>query len=191
MATLIGLTGYATAGKDEFADKLVEDFDYVKVGFADALYEMALWINPEVTSVEGFGLKLSDLVETKGWTEAKRIPEVRQFLQDLGTTAREHMGVNCWVNALFPKVDKLLQSGSSVVITNCRFENEARAIKERDGALVLVERPGFGPVNDHVSDAGQCFRFADFMVSNDAGKEDLRPKAADVHEKLNLASVED
>ena len=202
MATgkLIGLTGYAGAGKDEFADKLVEQFGYVKVGFADALYKLALWFNPlidlyysdddEKVDCQPYAnqmdkIKLDQMVELVGWTRAKTNKEVREFLQKLGTEGvRDNLGDDAWINALMPKVDLLIQDGTNVVITNTRFKNEALAILDRDGLLLKVERPGFGPVNAHVSDSGEAFEYVHDTILNGGTKEDLAETAAAVHQSI-------
>ena len=46
---IVGITGYAQHGKDTAAQVLVTEFGFVRVGFADALKELALAVNPIVT----------------------------------------------------------------------------------------------------------------------------------------------
>lgn len=185
MSILIGLTGFAASGKDEFADKLVEEFGYTKVGFADALYKMALWVNPPIG-----GSTLADVVAELGWTEAKQYPEVREFLQKLGTEGvREILGEDAWVNALMPSVDKMLMDKENVVITNVRFKNEALAILDRDGLLLRVKRHGVGPANSHSSEGGEAFEFSHGTVENNGSKEDLAVAAKEVHLGLSKSSL--
>lgn len=183
---LMALTGYGTAGKDEFADTLVEQFGYVKMGWSDPLYQLALVIDPDL--VVGKWLwwdkkeRLSSIAGRLGWTKAKETPAVRQFLQVLGTEGvRECLGQDAWISASLPKIRRLIKEGENVVITNCRFENEGAVIKELGGWLIRVTRPGVGPVNNHVSDAGLVFDMTDFEIANDGTIEDLAPKAAELH----------
>lgn len=173
-AKLIGCVGYAGAGKDSFADQMVKEFGYVKLGFADKLYELALKLNPIIWKLP-FPQRLKTIVDKKGWTKAKRIPGVRKYLQWLGTeVGREVFGEDIWINTLKPKIESLLQNGKSVIITNVRFENEAQYIEELGGSIVLVTRPGVGPVNGHRSDKGEAFDYAIFRVENNGTEEDLR-----------------
>lgn len=173
-AKLIGLTGYAHSGKDAFADHMINEFGYVKLGFADKVCELALKLNPIIWKLP-FPQRLKTIVDKKGWTKAKRIPGVRRYLQWLGSeVGREVFGEDIWINTLKPKISELLSKGTSVIITNVRFENEAQYIEELGGNIVLVTRPGVGPVNGHKSDKGEAFDYAIFRVDNDGTEEDLR-----------------
>jgi hypothetical protein len=163
---LIGLTGYAGVGKDAFADVLVEH-GFTKLGFADPMYRMATDLNGYVRRV---------LADCKGdWTEAKKRPAVRGYLQDLGQAGRDHIGPDVWVNALFAKVE-----ADNVVVTNVRYENEAKGILDRDGVIIRIDRQGVGAVNEHSSDAGLAFPFASLTVHNNGTLEDLRRIALEV-----------
>lgn len=73
---------------------------------------------------------------------------VRSFLQKLGVEAiRDGLHPNTWENALF--ADYLCTHDGDLtedyyypkwVITDCRFPNEAKAIKDRGGIVVRIER---------------------------------------------------
>ena len=178
---LIGLTGYAGAGKDEVADTLVREFGFKKIGFADPMYRIALDLNPWIRQD---GRLLRDIVERIGWTAAKRMPEVREFLQRLGESGRQNLGEQVWINAA---ARTLLVTNArhknvvitnarhkNVVITNARHKNEAEWVKRRGGTIVLVSRVGFGPVNDHVSDQGLAFKYATHSIDNIAGIAELQ-----------------
>ena len=196
---LIGLTGYATAGKDVAADALAENEQYRKFGFADALYKLALWLDPVLDAYTDQGFlwrlvhiampwlfhkSLSEIVNDIGWTEAKRIPAVREFLQEFGMAVRREVGEDAWVNATMRKVDSALTKGKNCVITNVRFKNEAEAVRSRDGLIVRVDRPGTGPVNGHVSDQGEAFGYADTSVKNNGTKKHLAQQILGVHQSI-------
>jgi hypothetical protein len=190
MAVLIGLCGFARSGKDEFADALSRRFGYVKLGWADALYEVALAIDPAITVKKLFGVfkiqkPLSKIVAKVGWTKAKENMEVRNFLQRLGTeVGREKIHPNVWIWALEPKIKEHLKKGDSVVVTNCRFENEAEAINRLGGSIIRVVRPGVGPVNAHSSEAGFANKHAIWEVINDGTIEDLEEKAVHLNREM-------
>ncbi len=38
------------------------------------------------------------------------------------------------------------------VVSDMRYRNEAQAIRHRGGVLIRIERPGVGPINDHISE---------------------------------------
>ncbi len=80
----------------------------------------------------------------------------RELLQYLGTDlVRNKLHENAWINATFSKhkpeykyndnskatVDSWHHTSlPNWIITDCRFENEAKAIKDRDGLLIRVNR---------------------------------------------------
>ena len=81
---------------------------------------------------------------------------VRDLLQKLGTECmRTGLHTNTWVNALFadynPDEDGYYPN---YVITDTRFDNEAKAIKDKEGIIIRVERPGVSPINAHPSETG-------------------------------------
>lgn len=144
---IVGLTGYAQHGKDTIGQILVKEFGYKRYAFADQLKSMALVLNPliRVVNLQDLGpldVRLAKLVEDVGWEGAKTDPEVRRFLQVLGTEAvREHLGPNAWVDALENQINKdgFLNSGK-VVITDVRFPNEAAWLQSVGGVLWRVTR---------------------------------------------------
>lgn len=134
-APLIGLVGYAQAGKDTFGAAL----GYRRIAFADPLKEMALKLDE----------KLAFWVEEKGWEWTKEhLAGAREFLQNLGVACREAFGAGVWVDAAFKKYDTF----EATVFTDVRFQSEVDAIREHKGIIVRITREGQGPVNGHVSE---------------------------------------
>ncbi len=132
---LIGVTGYAQHGKDTVANLLVREFGFTRIAFADTLKRMALVLDPIVTS-DREPWRLAPLVKRVGWEQAKQNPEVRRFLQVLGTEAvRDNLGADSWVEALDMKRNGI----EDVVIPDVRFENEAHYIQS-NGQLWGVRR---------------------------------------------------
>ena len=88
---------------------------------------------------------------------------VRDFLQKLGTDAlRMGLHDNVWVNALMADYDEEL----NWIITDVRFPNEAQAIKDRDGIIIRVDRPGVSPINAHPSEIGLDDWNFDYRIAN-------------------------
>lgn len=150
---LIGLSGYAQSGKDTFARFLP---GYERAAFADALREMLYNLNP-LTWVEAGGTcgprydneTVQTIVDRAGWEWAKAHSGIRELLQRLGTEAgRKVLGDNIWVDTLLNRI----HLGKDWVVTDCRFPNEAQAIKECKGIVVRIVRPETGAVNRHQSE---------------------------------------
>jgi hypothetical protein len=169
---LIGLCGMAGSGKDEAARALVAN-GWRRDAFADRMRTAMLALDPWVddpVAIDTFH-RLSWLVRDIGWDEAKRrYPEVRQLLQRFGTEAgRGVHGEDCWVDALFRDADD-----SPLVVTDVRFGNEARAIKDRGGLVVKIVRPGIEPLpGNHASEAGIPDELVDWILNNDSSIEML------------------
>ncbi len=146
---IVGIAGYAQSGKDTVADMLVEHHGFHKIGFAARLKAMLLEVDPLVPAAAfPRSTRLSDYVAAEGWDEAKKLHEVRRLLQCTGMACRS-IDEDFWVNALFDVVDELHES---VVIPDVRFPNELRRIRAAGGVVWRVVRPGFGPINAHVSE---------------------------------------
>lgn len=184
---IIGCTGPAQVGKDSVGKVLVDHFGYTRIAFADkmkaALYALNPWVTPrDVKSGVEFKQfptgtwKLQQVVDSVGWDRAKLLPEVRGLLQRLGTEAgRDVLGEDVWIEAAWKDLDTPLYA-ARVVVTDVRFENEARWIRNHGGQVVHVSRPGYGAWNEHVSEAGVGKEPMDWEVANDGGLGDLRSK---------------
>lgn len=180
---ICGVTGLARHGKDSIATYMVEQFGFQQFSFAATLKSMALVLDPIVACFTDFdeayndtavGQRLSEEVEAGGWEGAKKNPEVRRFLQVLGTEAvRDHLGEQTWVNACKLAIDN--NGADRVVISDCRFPNEADAIHEWGGTVLRVERPGFdnGVDRRHPSEAHVMSLPADVVIQNDGTLDDL------------------
>lgn len=187
MSTIIGLSGYATSGKDTVGQILVEDHGFTRVAFADKLKALALKMNPllVVEGPDGFHTfeRLAMIVELyEGIDNAKlEVTAVREYLQKLGENVRNELGHDVWVEAALRG-----DLPERVVVTDCRYVNEASLIAVT-GYNVRVERPGVGPANGHVSEhALDNFDF-DYTCHNDGTIDDLRVEVARVLGYLGVA----
>jgi predicted Rdx family selenoprotein len=170
---VIGLSGYARSGKDTVARILVEQHGFTRVAYADALRDVALRVDPYVTTA---GTKLSTIVGSYGWERAKdNFPEVRRLLQQLGVAVRDLVDTDAWVTA----ADRKMSDGAGrYVLPDMRFPNEIRLVRALGGLTVRVHRPGFGPVNGHISETAlDNERFA-YELHNAGTAADLRDDVA-------------
>lgn len=193
---LVGLTGYAGVGKDEAAKGLIAA-GWTRQAFADPVRAMALVIDPIVAaSIGSFGdlypykgrLRLSTIVHDFGWDEAKGIPEVRRFLQRLGTDAvRAHLGEDAWVRAF----DRARNRSVDTVAPDVRFPNEAEHVRRMGGIVIRIDRPGVGPVNGHESEDIDAID-ADATVVNDGTPAELQQRVAilvDLHYRTPVDGI--
>lgn len=199
---IIGITGYAGSGKDTLAQAI----QYVtstypfpeymtvhqafraasKAGspwkvmkFADGVRQVASILAPRI------GLETQE-------DKAKSLPSewdrdgvpmtVREFLQRIGTDAmRDGLHPSVWVNML---MSKYVPAGFGMagfdypnwLITDVRFPNEVDAIKQRDGIIVKITRPGVA-VDSHVSESFIAHIEADLNVNNSFTERELIDEA--------------
>ena len=142
---IIGLTGRKRSGKSTAARYLVENHGFTELSFAEPLKRMALAVDPRV-GPESDPVRLSEAVGVWGWEEAKdRFPEVRRFLQRLGTEGvRDHIGQDTWVNLAELEIIRVIRENeqvdqvaeSNIVFADVRFENEAALIREWGGVVI-------------------------------------------------------
>lgn len=162
---LVGMIGKAGAGKDTFAARLVEAHGFRRIAFADALKNVAFDTNPIIgwDQIALEPIYLADWIEAVGWDTAKKNSAVRRLLQTLGVAVRDHVHDQVWINAALGNV----VGSTPVVVTDVRFPNEARRIREDGGVLVRVERPGLIGVNPHVSETALDAFVTEYVVRND------------------------
>lgn len=191
VAELIGLSGFARAGKDEAAAVLVEEFGFVQVAFADKLREMIYALNPIIDSTL-YGLRadgrygvddwevpvyLQEAIDQFGWSGYKETPygdEIRRLLQRLGTEAgRQTLWDTIWIDAALTG----LPEDANVVVSDGRFFNEFDAVRDRGGSIWRIERTGVGPANDHASET-EAAGYQNFskVLLNDSTLEEYRDK---------------
>lgn len=174
---LIGLCGYAGVGKDTAAQVLLEELRFQRIAFADPIKGGLLALDPLVPGAkEGEYLRLSEFAAERDWSEIKEYPEVRRLMQILGTeVGRNLFDPEIWVRLAERKLESTLSVGD-VVITDVRFPNEARLVRGYGGLLVRIERPGYGPVNEHVSDRASERWAYERKVENDGSVDELHEK---------------
>lgn len=173
MSKLIGLSGYARAGKDSVADVL----GFRRVSFADPMRKALYALNPIVRWYDLEYWRVQDVIDKYGWDGYKKSPfaeELRSLLQRFGTeVGREQFGANFWVDQAMRLVETYRFQDFDVVLTDVRFPNEAEAIRAAGGVVWRVRRPNVFPANDHVSEVGLDDWPFDRFIDNNGSLEDL------------------
>lgn len=183
---LIGLSGYAQVGKDSIGAALVKNYGFTRFAFADALKEVVYRLNPLFYKDEYTELRVQDRVDSQGWESAKKHPEIRRLLQVMGTEAgRQVLGENIWVDTVLNQI-----GDRDAVITDCRFPNEAQAVKDRGGFVVRVTRPGVEAVNAHPSETSLDGWNFDAVVGNSGALDDVEVLAEFVYESLKTSDTD-
>ena len=199
---LIGLSGWARAGKDTVAARLVSEHGYTKIGWADLLRACVVALDPvvglEYQAPRAFGprdqvpyrlVRYTEVLDRYGYEGAKSSPfaeECRGALQKMGTeVGRNLLGADIWVQATMNSLDP----AKRYVFIDCRFPNEADAVRDAGGKVLRVRREGVGPANDHASETSlDDYRF-DVIIDNDATIEALNGEVDRVLRYLGLPTA--
>ena len=116
------------------------------------------------------------LKEDSGDVPFETAVEIRRLQQVLATeVAREMISTTIWVDTAMAAVRQSMDRGVSVVISDCRFDNEAQAIKNAGGIVARIDRPSLNgrPVDGHASEQGVADDLVDAVITNDGTLADL------------------
>ena len=210
MSHLIGLIGFIGAGKGSVGELLYTEHGYTKDSFAKPLKDAVSVI---------FGWKREhlegDTAESRLWREIPDEFWTKQFgytftprlaLQLMGTEAgRNVFHQDLWVISLLNR-----SQGKNVVVTDVRFKNEVKAIRDANGLVIRVRR-GIDPLwyttallanggdKDaialmgnhavHQSEWDWIGSPIDYIIDNDGTLKDLREKVSAVLQNIRLTSA--
>lgn len=159
---IIGLTGLAGSGKTTASRALTEGYDFNRLAFADPLKDMLKAVG--FTQEQLYGDQKEVLDHDLGITP-------RHAMQTLGTDwGRDLIAPDIWVKLWKRKAQSLIDVGASVVADDVRFKNEAQAIRDLGGVILLINRDGLERGN-HVSES--CPVVADFVIHNNGSESEL------------------
>ena len=140
---IIGLCGFQGSGKDTIADYLQNIYGFKRDSFAATLKDA-------VAAVFGWDRELLEgrTRESRSWREqvdpwwANRLnmPDLtpRLVLQKWGTeVARKSWHDDIWIASL---ENKLSKAQNDIVITDVRFPNEIKAVRDAGGVVIRVVR---------------------------------------------------
>jgi hypothetical protein len=142
MSQIIGIVGFIGSGKDTVADYLVNFHRFKRESFANSLKDA-------VSQVFGWDRELLEgrTQESREWRETrddwwtKRLKKditPRYVLQYWGTEViRKGFHDDMWVASL---EHRLLNTKNDIVITDCRFPNEIKAIRAAGGRVMRIKR---------------------------------------------------
>jgi hypothetical protein len=164
----IGFCGPAGAGKSTAAEHLMRHWRFQRVRFAGPLKAMMLALGLDPAQVDG------DRKEEPSPLLCGRTP--RQAMQWLGTEwGRNLIGEGFWIAAWQAAVERMpptftYHGGFApirlIVADDVRFANEAKAIRDRGGIVVRIERPGAGSASGHAHASERMDFVPDRIIRN-------------------------
>ena len=141
---IVGLCGFAGAGKSTVANYLVDQYDFTRLSFAAALKDVcAALFHWDRARLEG------RTPEDRAWREipdefwSKKMGQPwtpRYALQYVGTEVmRNNLHRNIWVDRIAVQLHAL-SPNARVVFDDARFSNELSTIESFDGTLLVLGR---------------------------------------------------
>jgi hypothetical protein len=139
---IIGVCGFIGSGKDTVADYLTNFHGFRRESFANSLKDAVAHVfGWDRTMLEGRTKQAREWREQQDDWWTNRLGMVitpRWILQYWGTeVCRKGFHDDIWIAAL---ENKLRNSKDDIVISDCRFPNEIKSIKEAGGIVVRVHR---------------------------------------------------
>lgn len=163
---IIGLHGIKRAGKDTAAGAL-DPMGWTRLAFADELRGALYTVNPYLHD----GVRMRHVVDAVGWEGAKKTgykDEFRRLLQYTGDACRA-LDPDIFVTPVVGRIHTLARTGCrGVVVTDVRFDNEARGIIEAGGAIIEIDNPNLVADDTHTSEQGISPELVAETVVNDA-----------------------
>ena len=156
---IIGVCGFIGSGKDTVADYLTNFHEFRRESFANSLKDAVAHVfGWDRTMLEGRTKQAREWREQVDpwWSERLNMPDLtpRLMLQLWGTeVCRRAFHDDIWIASL---ENKLRNSTDDIVISDCRFPNEIKSIRDAGGIIVWVKR-------------GELPEWYDWAVSANAG----------------------
>lgn len=156
---LVAFTGKAGSGKDTAAAVFTAR-GWKQVRFADILKDMVCTM---------LGITREQL-EDRDYKEAI-LPVIgkspRYIMQTIGTDwGRNMVHRDLWTLLTRQRIEALLAAGHGVVMSDCRFDNEAELIRNMGGQVALIDRPEAEQVCAHASEAGIDPQLISLIIAN-------------------------
>ena len=173
---LIGITGHKFSGKSTVAAMLANAF-YKENGYR-AIWDIDSFARPlkeivcalsgcTMEQLEDYDFKEKEVVPEHLWAFcANEKHNYRSLLQGMGDYLRSK-NPNIFIDSI------LVGDTSNLIISDCRFPNEAKAIKECGGIIIKVVRDGVTTGDTHQSETQIDEIEPDYTLLNDTTLENL------------------
>jgi hypothetical protein len=167
---IIGICGLKSSGKSTLAGLLCDKKGFVRLAFAEPIRDMlhAFLLYQGASYVTIDRILHGDLKEEASpYFNGKTY---RHVIQTLGTEwGRQMIDENLWVSAWLKKADQYFH----VVCDDVRFETEAKAIKERKGIIIRLDRKGTNVGDQHRSETEIQSIQHNYTIVNDRTIDDI------------------
>jgi len=175
---LIGLLGLIGSGKGTVADYLVEEHSFIPDSFASSLKDACAvifsWPRPMLEGNTPESREFREIVD-QWWAKELSIPNFtpRLALQLMGTdTIRNHFHQDMWLLTMKHRLQA--RPDADVVISDARFPNEIKLIKDAGGIIVQVIR-------------GHLPQWYDVAIQANRGDENAQLQMKTLHKDIHFS----
>jgi hypothetical protein len=168
---IIGISGLISSGKDTVADYLVNTHGFARISFAGVIKDVAAaifgWPRDMLEGRTKASREWREQVDP-WWAKKLDMPHFtpRWVLQNFGTELfRNHFHPDIWIHSV---EHKLMNTSDNIVISDVRFPNEIKSIKDAGGIVIRTHR---GPDPSWYQDA----------LDTNLGKSQAMKFRSDVH----------
>jgi len=179
---IIGLNGKMQSGKDTVYSTITKYYiDAERRSFAGklkqsvaALFDISMDTIEQNKNNRHFGVCIgpfawrdSEVTKSNYITHPISILTIRELLQRYGTEAhRDIFGKDFWIEQCLPSTESY--DNRLIVVTDCRYENEARHIRSLGGCVVLIQREMYRAVQllSHTSEKDLPEDLIDYVIDN-------------------------
>lgn len=161
---VVALSGAAGSGKSTAAQYLVDRHGYTRVRFAGPLKAAMAALGLSDRQIEG------DMKEAPAAILCGKTP--RYAMQTLGSEwGRNTIGEDFWIGLWRHAATDIIEGGGRVVVDDCRFPNEAAAIRKMGGDIYRLTGRG-GIAGGHESERMDFI--PDVHIDNSGSVSELR-----------------
>lgn len=153
---------------------------WYKHAYADKLKQaLSIILNVRVEAFEDniFKMSYSEIAKPEGGYYTNR-----ELLQRFGTEVGRSISPTLWVDALFTSYSE----DDHWIIPDVRFPSEAKAIKDRGGIIIRVDRETLSHDNHPSETALDDYEGFDYRIDNNNDIEHLIDKVKGIMFQLNL-----
>lgn len=153
---------------------------WYKHAYADKLKQvLSIILNVDVVAFEDniFKMSNSEIAKPEGGYYTNR-----ELLQRFGTEVGRSISPTLWVDALFTNYSE----DDHWIIPDVRFPSEAKAIKDRGGIVIRVDRETLSHDNHPSETALDDYKGFDYRIDNNSDIEHLIDKVKGIMFQLNL-----
>ena len=169
---LIALTGRARSGKDTAGRFFCSTYGFTQYAFADPI---------RAGLRAALGLTDWDFQHEKDVPNYHYGKSPRQLMQLFGTEfGRALVHPDIWLM----RAQVAMYTAKNLVITDCRFDNEAAWVRKNGGYVIRITRNNAPQVSAHVSEDGVSEKLIDFKIENNGALEDLYGSLDSVYSEL-------